>query len=205
VLREEARFGDADTVARLLIDENMQEAARGQVLWIDEVSLLSTRTMSQVFRLADRLDARIVLQGDIRQHSSVARGSPLRLLETEAGLVPAEIREIKRQDGEYRDAVRALSEGRIEDGFRKLDAMGWIREADDEHRYGMLATDYADAVAKGEKVLVIAPTHAEGRIVTKHIRDELRRHHRLGEDERTFKTLANAQLTEAQRSDAVCY
>lgn len=205
VLREEAKFADADTVARLLVDEKMQKAARGQVLWIDEASLLGTRTMGQVFRLADQLDARIILQGDRKQHGSVERGAALRLLETEAGLVPAEIREIKRQDGKYRDAVRDLSDGRIKDGFRKLDAMGWIREADNEHRYAMLAADYADTVAKGEKVLVIAPTHAEGRIVTKHIRDELRRRRRLGEDERTFKTLANAQLTEAQRSDAVCY
>lgn len=203
VLREEAKFEDADTVARLLVDEKMQEAARGQVLWIDEASLLGNRTMGQVFDLAERIDARVILQGDRRQHGSVARGAALRLLEEEAGLVPAEIREIKRQSGDYRYAVQALSEGRIESAFKQLDDLKWIHELpEDQDRYGRLASDYVDAVRKGERVLVVSPTHREGEHVTQEIRHALRAGGRLGTDERTFTTLTNLNLTEAQRSDA---
>jgi conjugative relaxase-like TrwC/TraI family protein len=97
VLREQEGFRNADTVARLLVDEKLQQQAKGNVLWIDEAGLLGTRTMAQLFDLADRLDARIILSGDRRQHGSVERGSALWLLETEAGIVPAEIRTIQRQ------------------------------------------------------------------------------------------------------------
>ena len=95
----EVGFENADTVARLLVDEKLQEQIEGQIIWIDEAGLLGTRTMSKVFELADKLDARVILSGDRRQHGSVERGAALRLLETEAGLVPAEIKEIQRQRG----------------------------------------------------------------------------------------------------------
>ncbi len=97
VLREKEGFAGADTVARLLRDERMQRTMQGQVLWIDEAGLLGTKDMRDVFDLAARLDARVVLSGDRRQHGSVSRGAALRLLEEEAGLVPANIREIQRQ------------------------------------------------------------------------------------------------------------
>src|SRR5207244_7066287 len=49
VLRQEARFSDADTVARFLRDREMQATARGGVLLVDEASLLSTKDMLQLF------------------------------------------------------------------------------------------------------------------------------------------------------------
>ena len=48
VLREEAGFAMADTVARFLKDQYMQEAARGGVILVDEASQLGTRDMLKV-------------------------------------------------------------------------------------------------------------------------------------------------------------
>lgn len=206
VLREEAKFADADTVAKLLTDERMQAEIRpGDVLWVDEAGLLGSKTLGEVFDLAERTDARVILQGDKRQHGSVERGSVLRLLEEEAGLVAAEIKEIRRQSGDYKRAVQALSEGRIEDGFKQLDDLGWIREIDGSERYKVLAADYVNAVTHGETALVVSPTHAEGRRCTRAIRSELKRLGRLGDEDRTFRTLASANLTLAQRSDPICF
>ncbi|GMV71851.1 MAG: conjugative relaxase [Leptolyngbya sp. PLA2] len=204
VLRREG-FADADTVARLLVDEALQARVAGQVLWIDEAGLLSSRTMAQLFDLAERKGARVILSGDRRQHSSVERGAALRLLEEEAGLVPAEIRNIRRQRGDYKEAVRALSEGRTEDGFRQLDRLGWIREVGDTERYQQLAEDYVAAVAEGQSVLAIAPTHLEGAWVTDEIRARLKQSGRLGTDERPLVVLENANLTEAERMDPLNY
>ena len=82
----DAGFKDADTVARLLLDEKLQKKIAGQLIWIDEAGLVGTKTMTHVFALADGLDARVLLSGDRRQHGSVERGAALRLLEEEAGL-----------------------------------------------------------------------------------------------------------------------
>jgi conjugative relaxase-like TrwC/TraI family protein len=202
VLRTEG-FKDADTVARLLKDERLQQSVAGQALWIDEAGLLGTRTMAQVFNLAERLDARVVLSGDTRQHGAVERGAALRLLEEGAGIVPAEIRDIQRQKSNYKQVVKALSEGRTVDAFRQLDQLGWIKQVDRSERYKILARDYVQAISKGESALVVCPTHLEGKWVSDEIRSEFRRTNRIGQNEREFTVLENANLTVAERRDGV--
>ena len=204
VLREDG-FENADTVARLLKDERMQSEIRGNVIWIDEAGLLGTRQLAQVFDLAEKLDARVVISGDRKQHGSVERGAALRLLEEEAGLVPAEIRDIKRQSGDYRRAVEALSEGRTEDGFKQLDNLGWIREVNETDRYKILAADYVAALSHGKSALVVSPTHREGAWITDEIRALLKRTGKLGDGERRLPILENRNLTEADRADPVKY
>jgi conjugative relaxase-like TrwC/TraI family protein len=202
VLRSDG-FKEADTVARLLLDDKLQLQAAGQVIWIDEAGLLGTGTMAQVFDLAEKLDARVLLSGDRKQHGSVERGAALRLLEEEAGLVPAEVKVIQRQSGEYREAIRALSEGHAVEGLNRLDALGWVKEGPSAERYQLLAADYAEAMKEGKSALVVSPTHAEGDRITKAIRHALQDAGVVAKEERTVRVLENSSLTEAERSDAV--
>ena len=199
VLRQEG-FDTAQTVAHLLANRNLHGQLRGQVVWIDEAGLLSVRQMRAVFRLAEEQDFRIVLSGDTAQHSSVERGDALRILEKYAGLVPAELTNIRRQRHEqYRAAVRDFSQGNASEGYQKLEQMGAVVELPQEERYQALAKEYATLVSKGKTALVVSPTHAEGSQVTAHIRAELKRREKLSTDERKFLRLVNVQWTEAQR------
>lgn len=204
VLRQEG-FREADTVSRLLLDEVVQERARGQVLWIDEAGLVGSRTMAKVFDLAERIDARVVLSGDRRQHKSVERGSPLRLLETEAGIVPAEVRDIRRQRGTYREAIRALSDGRAEEGFDRLDGLGWVRELPDGERDRRLAADYLESAEAGESALVISPTHVEKDRITAEIRAALKQRGRVGVGGKRIPVLVPRKLTAAEKADLANY
>ena len=112
----------------------MQEQARNSVLWIDEGGLLGTRTLKQVFDVAERTSARVIISGDWSQHGSVERGAALRLLEQEAGIVPARVSQNQRQKGAYREAVNLLASGQTEAGFDRLDELGWVEEVKDEER-----------------------------------------------------------------------
>lgn len=205
VLRQ-AGFKSADTVARLLTDRELQAEVEGQVIWVDEAGLLGTKTMRQLFDLAEREHARIVLSGDRRQHGSVERGAALRLLEEEAGLQPVELREIQRQKDRYMSAVKSLSEGDIEGGFRKLDNLGWVREvADDDKRYAAIADAYMDALHNKKSALVVSPTHAEGDRITGEIRARLQREGFQGREEHVVEQLVPSNLTEGQREDRTRY
>ncbi|MCA9027603.1 MAG: relaxase domain-containing protein [Planctomycetaceae bacterium] len=203
VLRSEGF--EAETVARLLVDEQLQSKVAGQLLLIDEAGLLGMKTMRQVFELAEQLDARVLLSGDWRQHGSVERGAALRVLEEEAGIVPAQVKDIQRQRGAYKAAVKALSEGRAAEGFDHLDDLGWVHEVPDDEREQQLARDYVGAVLKGKTALVVSPTHAEGDRITMSIRRSLQVAGRLKGEERTFDVLQNSYLTEAERGDSVNY
>ncbi len=204
VLRAEG-FADADTVAMLLKDERKQLAAAGNLIWIDEAGLLGSKTMGEVFGLAKRINARVLLSGDRFQHGSVERGSALRLLEEEAGIKSASVKEIQRQSGQYKLAVKALSEGKVAEGFKRLDELGWIREIAGGERYKQMATDYVQSVAAGKTALVVSPTHVEAGRITAEIRRLLRARGKLGKKERSFTVLRNANLTEAERGDATNY
>ncbi len=208
VLRE--YFPEADTVARFLLDPQMQQRAARQVIWVDEASLLSNKDMAALFEVAERVNARIILQGDRRQHGSVASGSPLKLLEEQAGVPSVEVTEIMRQEGDYKKAVRLLSEGNTAEGFDELDRLGWVQEVPDAERYLRLAEAYLDASAERKRdgslkqALVISPTHVEGDRIQAVIRKELAAQGKLGE-EREFTAYVPLHLTEAERGEGDSY
>jgi ATP-dependent exoDNAse (exonuclease V) alpha subunit len=210
VLRQEAGFAMADTVARFFKDQYMQEAARNGVILVDEASMLGSRDMCHLFDIADAVNARVLLVGDRKQHRSVTAGEPLRLLEENAGLPVAEVTEILRQEGDYKRAAKALSEGQVEEAFAELGKLGWIREVADGERDQQLAASYLAAVAEKKKdgsaksALVVSPTHAEGGRITDAIRDGLKAEGKLAKD-RNVSVWIPKHLTDAEKADPTQY
>jgi conjugative relaxase-like TrwC/TraI family protein len=201
-----AGFASAATVAAFLRSEEMQRQAAGQVVWMDEAGLLGSKDMMALFDVADRIGARVILMGDRRQHASVARGSPLRLLEEHAGVPCAELTDILRQAGDYKRAVKHLSAGEVAAGFDELDRLGWVRQVDGDAREQAIANEYLRSVDGGanKTALVVSPTHAEAGRITDAIRSALREEGRLG-GEREFTAWVPLHLTEAERGDARNY
>jgi hypothetical protein len=152
----------------------------------------------------------VLLVGDKRQHRSVTAGEPLKLLEETAGLKVAEVTEILRQQGDYKKAAEALSEGRTEAAFEELDKLGWIRQLGDGDRYGELAAAYLSAVSEKKRggenksALVVSPTHAEGNRITVAIRAGLKTQGKRGK-ERIVTAWVPSHLTDAQKADATEY
>ena len=204
-------FSNADTVAKLIQDKNLQSELKGQVIWIDEAGMLSNRDMNKVFGIAKEQKARVILSGDTKQHNSVQRGDALRIIEEQGGIKPVTVNKIQRQKNEdYKEAVKLLSDGGIEKGFKKLEKIGSIKEiADSKERISAIAEDYYSSAYKGKEpqkeVLVIAPTHAEGELVTGYIRDKLKEKNVIGNEEREFKVLKNLQFTEAEKQQPENY
>lgn len=205
-------FEHADTVAKLIQDKNRHADFKHQVIWVDEAGMLSNRDMNRILTIANAQSARVILSGDTRQHSSVERGDALRIIQQETGIRPVTVDKIQRQrNADYKEAVQLLSDGRVEKGFKKLDRIGAVHElVDGKERIDAIAGDYYRSAYAGHKqpakeVLVIAPTHAEGEIVTGRIRQTLKAHHLIGQAEREFTVLKNRQLTEAQKQQAESY
>jgi len=204
VLRDEG-FASADTLARFLVDEKMQQKAQGGVIWLDEAGLVGAKSMATLFDLAGQLDARVVLAGDKGQLGSVERGTPLRVLEDLGGLKVAEVTDIRRQSGAYRDVAALLAKGDAAAGLAKLDDMGWVKLMPEGHEYGPLAADYVQALARGESAMIVCPTHLEGARVTAEVRGQLRSSGLLSDDERELPRLVPLHWTEAERGDRPHY
>lgn len=195
-------FKDANTVARLLTDKEMQNQLKDQVLWVDEAGMLGTKDMLALLRLSKATNAQLVLGGDTRQHASVVRGDALRILNTVAGIRAAEVSKIYRQKSfHYKTAVEDLSKGKVASAFGRLENMGAIQEVDPLKPNDELVKDYVALIKKGKSALVVSPTHKQGDDVTNAIRTKMKREGLLGKKELSATRLTNLNLTEAQKSD----
>ena len=196
---------DCKTVARFLLDERLQQQAKGGRLVIDESSMLGHADAYRLYKIAAKNDLTLIHVGDPFQHGSVPRGALLRVLKEYGQLQPFKLREIMRQeDAGYRMAVGLLAEGKTLAGFDALDAKKWVREmADGQDRTRHIAADYVQAVEDGKSVICISPTHAEAACITEEIRSQLRAAGRLGEEERVFSRLVAVNASEAERGEAM--
>jgi conjugative relaxase-like TrwC/TraI family protein len=207
-LRKEG-FHDANTVAAFLGEEKMQEQARGGIIWIDEAGLLPVKDLDRVCELAKELDARIVLQGDPRQHRSVQRhGNMLTVLEEYAGLPVAKLSTIQRQKGDYAQAVAAIRDGDVKKGDAILRKLGWVVEG---QGHDALVAQYARAIEEkkpdGERktVLVVDPTHKDGDALSEKLRGVRKAKGLIVGAEKSFPQLTALGWTDAQKGDPAQY
>lgn len=205
VLRNEG-FKKANTIASLIANKALQKEVKNQVLWIDEAGLIGSRDMVKLLALADRQKCKVILTGDDRQHRSVARGDAFRLLNEVAGLPTAGTKTIYRQKKEeYREAVSNLSEGKVAEGFVKLERMGAIQELESDAIHSKLTSSYIEAIKKGKTALVISPTHKEREKIAKHIRTELQNLGLVSTTEKHYNRLQSLNFTEAEKEDPLSY
>ncbi|QEG36161.1 MobF family relaxase [Bythopirellula goksoeyrii] len=196
-------FPQAQTIQRLLIHTQQHPQLKNGTLWIDEIGLVGTRTMGQIFELAQQQNTRLILTGDETQHSSVLRGSPLKLLR-DHGIAPVELTEIRRQQGEYQQIVHHLSQGKLSRAYADLDRLGWVKELEPKQAYQQIAAEFRRSVVGNQssihaRPLAISPTHQEKERLTEAIRAELWEARWLSGTERTFACLQSVELTEAER------
>lgn len=152
----EAGFSQAETIAHLLMNPELQRQTRGQVIWIDEAGLIGARDVLEILRIAGD-STRVILTGDTAQHTPVARGDAFRLMQEYSGLKVAQVTQIRRQErADYRKAVAALSKGDLRTGFRRLDDMGAVVEIkNDAERYRALAQEFLRLSRKDSVPLVL--------------------------------------------------
>ncbi len=203
VLRKDG-FENAQTVAKLLMSEELQEQARGAVLLVDEAGLLSARDADRLIALAKELGSRLVFVGDTGQHHAVERGQAFDHLRKVGKMQVAEVTQIQRQRGPYKRVVEHVLAGDVEKSFKLLDKMDAIFELTLAERKIALAADYVAAIQKGETALVVAPTHAECRDVTEGIRETLKEKGLL-KPAGTRMATEELSWSEAQKSDPAQY
>lgn len=205
---------EAQTVSSFL---NGGELPERSVVIVDEAGQIGGKQMSDLFRAVEKADSRIILSGDTRQHGAVEASDALRAIEIHAGLFPAELNAIRRQNpddarnekerafiSEYRGAVKAASSGEILDSFERLDALGCVEEIDEDCRQEKLAEDYLSATRSGENTLVVAQTWVEIHAVNDAVRARLKREGMLGE-EAELDFYETCDLDSAQKRDARFY
>ncbi len=205
VLRGEG-FEKAQTVAALWLSKELQVGLQDGVLWVDEAGMLGTSDMTDLLELATKKNARLILGGDTRQHSSVVRGDALRILSKVGGIKTAEVAKIYRQKDEtYKSAVGDLFSGRVRQAFEKLESMNAVVEVDAKRPNDRLIEDYIQSVKKGRNALAISPTNEHRQELTAGIRKRMRTEGMIGKKEITVDRLENKYLSAVEKDDWKTY
>ena len=202
VLRQEG-FAKADTVASFLLSPQRQQAVKGGVLWVDEAGLLPVRDLAKLTDIAREQDARLVLQGDPKQHRSVVRhGDMMNTLQTYASLPVGRLTEVWRQKhAGYKRVVEDIAHGGWAEGYDGLVYLGWVRQVEDNTA---IVSDYLAGQRAGKEQILVAPSHAEGDAITAAIRTRLKADGKLGQDHQ-FDRLVNLNWSPAERGDVARY
>ena len=205
VLRKEG-FENADTVARLLLDKDLQKQTKGQVIWIDEAGMLGSQDMASILEIAKENKTRVVLSGDPRQHTAIMRGDAMRLMQ-EVGKIPQVSMETiyRQKEASYKAAVKEISHGNVKDGFAMLKARGSIKECEPTRLQEQLVSDYLTSRKSKKSALVITPTNEQAKEINKNVREGLRQVKLLGKREKHFTVFDNHYLSMAQKEDIRVY
>ncbi|MBD2680898.1 MULTISPECIES: MobF family relaxase [Nostoc] len=189
----------AETVARLLICEPSPEIEPNQIWVVDEAGLLSAKDALALLERATQEQARVLLVGDTKQLSAVEAGNPFKSLQ-QAGIKTSHLNESLRQRApKLKLAVDLIAEGRIEEGFERLDENGCIQSIAAELKIDTIAREYMAATREQRaRTLVLAGTNFERLAITQAIRQQLKVEGSLG-NATNITQLQAKDLTQVQK------
>ena len=204
-LREEG-LTRAVTVQRFLADEKFQDEAKGSVLVVDEAGLLSGKDLLALLEWSHAYCSRLLLSGDIRQHSSIEACDALRLLGQRSTLQMVGVHGIHRQiQREYREAIADLAQSKGLEGLTRLEKLGAVHEVREDNRYQFLAQDYVASLKTGKSALIVSPTWREIKAATLEVRNSLKTEGILDGEDVSVATHQSLKWTRAQKRNPYNY
>ncbi len=199
----------AVTLARLLNDDPARSALfRRSVIVLDEAGAVGLDDMVKLFNLALTVGARVVLSGDTGQHTSVARGDALRILEQYSSYRFSELTTIRRQKpAVFRQVVELAAAKQTDKAFAKLVELGAVTEAatEDGQLYQRAAEAYLSATKQGRSALLVSPTWVEIEAVTENVREVLKVEGVVGQNEQALCVFDSLSWTTAEKKNASQY
>lgn len=208
-------FPSPTTLADFLTRKNMKEPA---VVVLDEAGQVSGKQMTELIRLVQSGNGRLILSGDTRQHGPVEASDALLALERYAGLKPAELWKIRRQDPKlgqakeekrdirrYRRAVADAAAGKLAESFTGLEQLGAVVTCPPGDQSEHLAEEYLRLAEAEHSLVVVAQTWNEVHRVNERIRSKLREKGLLGPKETEIEALEHVDLSVAQKRDGRFY
>jgi conjugative relaxase-like TrwC/TraI family protein len=202
-------FAQANTVDSLLMQaRNDPLPFRGADIYVDEAGLLDTPKALALVRLAERVDARVIFQGDTEQMAAVGRGQPIKLLQDELGLgmhVPrASIsrRQLSVADKRLAADLSSGNDGRFAGAVQKMLDRGMIRETPPDAAVEKVAKEIVEARATGKEVVAVSSVHRINEALADRVHDlHVRKTGRSGQtslDVHVKRDLQPAELRSSQ-------
>lgn len=214
VLREEVTK-DANTIQSLLNNPKEQEKINSKsVIFIDEAGMIGYSDMILLLQLRENKNCNMILVGDTKQHTSVARGDALRYIETSTEINTLSLTNNRRQNNpEYKKAINQLAQKDLNAAFKTLENIGAIKEIPNStKRYNSIAKEYINKInlykswdQAQKQILIVTPTHEESKIITNRVRRELKKEKHIDQINHKYTVLIDKRYTNSQKQNPSVY
>ena len=144
----------------------LQAAAAGRIIWCDEASALDNRDFDWLLHFVRETGGRLVVSGDPKQHGAVQRGHPFKMLIDTGVLECAKLEKIYRQKDvpKLLEIIEHYHGERYEAALNQIEELGVVRESDTRSdALKALVMDAMEEFRAGQKPIIIAPVHRDGK------------------------------------------
>lgn len=177
---------------------------RKTLIVMDESSLTGAFDTERISSLAREIGARVVFQGDIKQHGSVAAGRAFEQAQ-KAGMhvsVLEETRRFRDATAQTRQALKDMKAGKYAKAIERLDTL----EVEDNELASVVAERYVDNLAqlKGRgiqdpRVGIVAVTNRDRKDINAAIHDLLAKEGLIEDRDVTKRHLDDPKMTQAEQ------
>ncbi|WP_298280528.1 AAA family ATPase [uncultured Bradyrhizobium sp.] len=166
-------FASTSTIHRAiyLLENGADRWDASTVCVVDEAALVDTELFEKLLKHVVSSGAKLVLAGDDRQLSSVARGGMFSALVKQFGA--PELRKVRRQNVDWqREASQAFARGDTQGGLRAYSQRGFLNwDATVESSRAKLMRDWANDQNAEGVTFIYAATNAEVNSINKEAHD----------------------------------
>jgi ATP-dependent exoDNAse (exonuclease V) alpha subunit len=155
------------------------QISAGDVLILDESSMLSTADLALILAAARRADAHVIGTGDLHQLGAVEAGGMFRAIARELGA--AELHEVLRFGAQWERAASLRLRHAHREVFAAYDTHGRIRHGHQEAAYARAAGEYLADYLAGKDTLLLAGTNAEAAELARIVQSKLAAAGKVGE------------------------
>ena len=208
VLQNDSKIAST-TIAGLLVndDEKFMKEKKGKgTIWVvDEAGLLGAKDCEKLSEKAVRCNARVILVGDVKQMPAIQSGNPFKLVQ-DKGIKTSELNESIRQKSEVlKQAVDLVSKNKVSEGLEKIKDK--ITEIKDKFsKIEFIKNSYFNVSKKErDKTLILCGSNEERNLITKEIRENLKKIGEIKSDEILVTKLVPKNSTEQERKSVVSH
>jgi conjugative relaxase-like TrwC/TraI family protein len=200
-------FKCSETLQMFMTDTRLQDAARGQMLALDECSMVSVPQMRWLINFAQENGCRLITLGDTDQHHSVERGDAIRILQESGAVRSVQLTENYRAKTPHlKSAVYDLKWKKLEEGWETLDQAGGIIEIEDPIERRVKAMEkHLEPLPPGELSILACPIHAEAREVAAVVRQRLKEEGLIEQENHEVRRIQRLKLEGLELKDPIHY
>jgi ATP-dependent exoDNAse (exonuclease V) alpha subunit len=200
---ESASKIQSQTIDSFLIAD--KKNVENSIFIIDESSMNATKKLDEVIEHAQKINAKVVLQGDKKQLASIGAGGVFEYLQNRDYITYSEMTESIRQKNQFlKNVVKDIADGNIEQGLNKLNEAGKIIEIENKNEIFNQITD-AYISEKNTNNIILANQNKDRNEINNIVRQKLINEKLLDEKQNQIDVLTSKNLSEYEKKSAYNY